>query len=702
MRKHLAPYRALLAYVFVVGLLAATRSAGAADPWMTTDAPDRYVFVGKAVWDIDAGQLVSKDGAPKTWLGPEVMKITGVTDRVFLPGNEKPAAGMATPGMIAPLDGTGGIRPTFDSQPQTNSMNQNSFWANQDRRRVVFIKDGDYWRGDIDWNAKPTPTIVNRKKVTSVGAFGPINMPLLWWGNTLIVWGDFDKTKPIVKIDLLAGATEELPTYDHTLDRDLPTRALTGAVSPGNCRVLRWSPAVINSYDVRTGKESAFANKYEHVGNLQNFDFTTQFKPYWPDDDTAYTLVSRDVAKLDFRNNRMDIVPAIDAGVNIRIASILPSGRYADAITNTGGGQGGPPVFKERFLLDLTNGQHIALPFDDQNSGVWLDDSKYLYYRDKGGLSVVGIWLYNRGDNANKRLGGGQLDMGRMVYLPKKNVVVAVSQQNGATLRKINLDGSGIQDLGNCELAVVTRMPDKTIDLGLGGSTTDLWKPVTVDMTALAPTAAPEAATGKVKLKELTKDESPDNQQFANYAYDYAESNYDLNQSYDPLKFAMIMLDAHKKQPQKQLAELLMNTDYSSAVDADHMGRRAKEQASYMMLGDSKTTADQKSKIAEQTGQAVHDAYAATPAPKASEFGNQFQKAFAAAKAAVLGGNADSAQTAAAHQPPPSPQTPQQQQHQQQQQSPSHMPGHSDVDRAANEAQKTKDTVNRLRGLFGN
>jgi hypothetical protein len=612
----------------------------------TTDAPDKYVFVGKSLWDVDAGQQVSPDGAPKTWLGGEVMKIAGVTDRVFLPGNEPPAAGMAAPGMIAPLDGSGGIGPKLDGKPLVDSMGRYSFWASADHHRVVFIQDGDYWRGEINWNAKPAPAIVNRKKVTSVGAFGPINVPLLWWGNTLIVWGDFDKAKPIVRIDLLTGTTDELPNYDHALDRDLLDRARRGAVSPDGARAFQWSSSLISSYDVRTGKASTIANKYEHVGNLGPVNFTSEFKPYWADDNTAYTMISRgDVAKLDFRNSRMDIVAKADETANHRVASILPSGRYADVIAFIPSHDSGP-TFKERYLLDLTSGQHIALPFDDRNSGKWLDDSKYLYYRDKGGLGVVGVWFYNRDDNSNKRLGGGQLDLGRMCYLPTKNVVVAVSQQNGATLRKINLDGSGIQDLGSCGMDIPTRMPDRTIDLGLGGgATADLWKPVTVDMTALAPNAAPEAATGKVKLKELTKNESPENQQFADYAYGYCETNAQLNESYDPVKFAMIMLDAHKKQPSTQFAMLLMNTDYSAAVDPEALRQRAHGQAAYALLNDSKLNDNQRSKIADQTGQLVHDAYAAEPKLSVKDFDTQFQKAFKSAKAAVLGATTPTAAT---------------------------------------------------------
>src|SRR6185295_9027275 len=121
------------------------------------------------------------------------------------------------------------------------------------------IQNGDYWRGEIDW---PHATIVNRKQVTQVGQFGPANAPILWWVNVLLVWGDFDKNKPIVRMDLISGATEEISDYNHTLGRVVNEYSAGVITSTGHCRVAKWTPAAFYSYDVRTGKTTSFQNKY--------------------------------------------------------------------------------------------------------------------------------------------------------------------------------------------------------------------------------------------------------------------------------------------------------------------------------------------------------------------------------------------------------------------------------------------------------
>jgi hypothetical protein len=384
----------------------------------------------------------------------------------------------------------------------------------------------------------------------------------------------------------------------------------------------------------------------------------------------------------------------------------MPGGRFADITILENGGTGGPGRgFLERYLLDLNSGKKLALPFDDKNSGTWIDDSKYLYYRDKGGLSAVGIWFYNRADNSNKRLGGGQVDFMRMVYLPKRNMIIGVSQQNGALLRKINLDGSGIQDLGPCDLAAVTKMPEESIDLGYTAQHADLWKPVTVDAAALAPTEAPQAATGKVKLDQTTKDLPEEQQQFADNAYDYATHNSELNNFYDPVKFAMIALDAHKAQPKQSLQALLQNMDYSSAADPGHIRRWAHDRTMQLPSIHPNLTPQQKEQIATRTGQLMFDAYSANPAPGIKEVDTLRAKYSKQAENSIVG---DQAQTAQQTQPQPQQTNAQNQQAQQQPQQPTaNQPGSSadnpqkKVDKAINQAEKAKDTVNKFKGLFG-
>lgn len=467
--------------IALVMMLFCHRPAAAESPWMDINSGDNFIFFGKSVWDVNTGQKISDAGAPLTWMGPETRRVAGVNDRVWQPGLDRTSPGMSPVGVLAPLNGGGKIF-TLDGKPQVDSNNASNFWVADDRRRIVWVQNGDFWRGEIDWGQN---TVVNRKQVTSVGAFNNASSPLLWWGNVLLVYGNFDKDKPVVRIDLLTGSTEEIETY-HVIENN-PGRNVA-LVSPSHCRIIKWSPSAIYSYDVRTNQPTVIANSFESEQHTSSMDFTAQFPPVWTDDETAYCLtINGYLVRLDFRNAAMEVL-ARPQSVVTKVQSILPGEKFADLVDSTGGGQSGPSMFKERYLLELQTAQRTALPFDDKCYGLWLDDAKYLYVREKGGLSSVGIWLYNLADGSNKRLGGGTIDTQRAMYLPKQNQVWAVSQQSGVTLRKINLDGSGIVDLGPCALAIPTRMPTETIDLGLSGTVADLWKPIAVDTTALVPT----------------------------------------------------------------------------------------------------------------------------------------------------------------------------------------------------------------------
>jgi hypothetical protein len=231
-----------------------------------------------------------------------------------------------------------------------------------------------------------------------------------------------------------------------------------------------------------------------------------------------------------------------------------------------------------------------------------------------------------------------------------------------------------------------------------------LWKPISVDASSLVATEAPEASTCKVKLQQLTKDMIDAQKKFADYAYDFAVGNAQLNAYYDPVKFAMIAVEAHKTNPSVSL-EHLINTglDYSTAVDPDHVAKWGHGQAEYYLATEQKLTPQQKTQIADRTAQSLHDAYAAAPPPKVADVNSLFQKCYNEAKA---GAGAPGA-TAAAPQPSPQQQPQQAGSPQQSQQQPPKPPDNtqakndSQVDKAVNEAHKAKGAVNKLKGLFG-
>jgi hypothetical protein len=689
--------------------LCLNRAAPAAEaaPWLQAETADKYVFVGKAVWEIESGKIVSPQGAPEVY--GTARRIVGVNDKLFdIPVSGVHPAGMTTPSLIEMLDGSSQQMPTLDGKAENDTGNGPAFWVNSDHRRVVWMQGGDYWRGEIDW---ATAKVVNRKQLTQLGVFNPMTKPLLWWGHLLFVHGNFDKAKPIVRINLASGEITELETY-RAFVVQADGRLM---VSPNACRVICVTPSVIYCYDVRTGRASMTRTKFEDLPSTRGRQLFVGLPPIWTDEDTIYSLDGAGyLARIDLRNSRMDVLqepPVIiqlEERAYTKVEGLVPGSHLIDIARMSSGGKSTHAIPRERFLFDVTNTQRTALPFDDSANGRWLDDSMFLYTKTQGGLSAVGTWLYDRTANSHKRLTGVSIDYDRMAVLKKQKQIWAVSQQAGTSLIRMNLDGSGSQNLGPCQLGMVRQMPgeDRAIDLGFASAKEDLWKPAAVDEAAIAATQPAEPPLGKLKLFELTKDASVDEKSFAELSYDYAGSNDYLTNYCDSVKFAMKLLDAHKADSQTPFSNLMINVDLSDVVDRDHLIRYGHEQALRTIGMDTKLTPDQKRQIADRAGPLLADAYFKQAKPNIKDMSLLFQSSLAAARDSVTG-------HAGTTPPPATPAQPAQANSQPKDNPPAQPPDNANkqppqkekpsrADQAAAErAKRAKEAADRIRGVIG-
>jgi hypothetical protein len=683
-------------------------------PWVSPDNAEKYVFLGKQVWEVDSGKIVSPTGAPDVF--DTSRWIVGVKDRLF----DGPPSGYHPPGIIAPgrivmLDGSLPQMPTLDGKMEQDTGSGPPFWTASDRRRVVWMERGDYWRGEIDWAAMK---VINRKQVTSLGAFTPMNRPFLWWGQLLLVWGNFDKDKPIVRINLATGEVTEMEKY-RAMEVNPQGGPSVSMVSPGAARIFVPTESVLFCYDVRTGKPTMFRNKFENltIGRSRGILFNAGPPPIWTDDETVYSADNAGfLARVDFRNSRMDILgtpPRTGVGqVWTKTIARVPDTHLLDIAmlpVSSGKSASGPPEPGKRFLWDVTTDKRTPLPFDDSATGTWVDSTTYLYVLTKGGQSTVGTWLYDRTSNATKRLSGNAVDLGRVVYLPKHKQAWAVSQQSGGNLIRLRLDGSPSENLGSCGLSIPQKMPavENAIDLGFTKEPKDLWQPVKVDEAALAATQPPEPPAGKIKLFDLTKDESADNKKFAEFAYDFCSMNASLNAYTDPVKFAMKVLDLHRGAPNTPLQNLIFQKDFSDCTDRDRLISHAHDQAYALMRSETNLTPEQQEKIADRTGQLFADDVAKHGNAQLRNSESLLRDAYAKARKEVTGESGTPAPVTGpgtptrGGQPTDSASTDSQQQQQsnsQQQQKKQQQP--STPDKTANDAQKAKDTANKLRGLF--
>jgi hypothetical protein len=375
----------------------------------------------------------------------------------------------------------------------------------------------------------------------------------------------------------------------------------------------------------------------------------------------------------------------------------LPGGRYVDITTHTGGGHGGPAMPTTRYLLDITTGQRNKLPFGSDVPGVWLDDNYYLYTVSQGGLSSIGTWVYDRSTNSTRRLIGKSFDGGRMAYSKKKKQVWAVSQQSGISLLKLNLDGTGSTNLGTCELAPPFLLPsDDPIDLGFSNTTVDLWKAPAVDEKAIAATQPAEPPAGKIKLMEMTKDYPADQQEFAEQAYDYSQTNAMLGNYCDSIKVAMKVLAARKDQNQP-VGNYFAMLKFDDCADRDRITQWAHDHTMDFAVGQS-NTGDEKRAIADKVGPCVADAYFKDAKPDLNKMEMLFQQCLKehggtpGQPVAASNTQAHPAAHPAAGSQPPQPNNPTTQPAKQAQ---------SNVDKAADKAKKAKNTADKIKGIFG-
>ncbi|HMB96384.1 MAG TPA: hypothetical protein VKK61_10125, partial [Tepidisphaeraceae bacterium] len=226
----------------------------------------------------------------------------------------------------------------------------------------------------------------------------------------------------------------------------------------------------------------------------------------------------------------------------------------------------------------------------------------------------------------------------------------------------------------------------------------DLWKAPVIDQAALAATQPADPPVGKMLLMQQISSETPENQQFAQQAYDYIKANAALSDFYDPIKFAVKMLDAHKTQPSEALSNLVTKVDLKDTVDHDSIVKYGHDQAAGAVANDTRLTADQKTQIADRTGQTLADSFVKDPSFDMNHINQLYSASYHSARNSVLG------QTQTAGTPPPQPaQQASAQQNNANPNSQSSQPNDPEakLDRAVGKAQKGKDTVSQIRGLFG-
>ena len=89
-----------------------------------------------------------------------------------------------------------------------------------------------------------------------------------------------DTFKPVVRIDLVTGTTDEMETY-RAFEVNPNGRLLSSLVSPHGCRVVSVTSSVIYCYDVRTGKATLTRNKFEDIPSTRGRQLFISLPAIW-------------------------------------------------------------------------------------------------------------------------------------------------------------------------------------------------------------------------------------------------------------------------------------------------------------------------------------------------------------------------------------------------------------------------------------
>ena len=583
-------------------------------PWRDPQDAANYVLIGSNIWNIATGESA---GALTRWSGTPHL-VANHLNLVLFHEKEKMTAGFTdSPPHLVSIGAEKAISPPIDN----NASNRKAeACMASDYRRMVIFENGDIWRADFDWAKND---IVNKKRLTTNGLFSfGHTQALLWCGNTLYLDGRFSEEKPIVKVDLLTGAVDEIPTYD-VFKRQKYAADHYMFINPTGDFCFSPHGDVLNTYDAQSGKPGTVRNTVQgkQHGRPITINVLTQgTKLAWIDPNTILCGVESggvDEEPLVRMNVRTGGSTTLDQRPGLfKEVTLLPGDRFAE-ILFAPFDVPGKKVRAERYVIDVTNGAQTKVPYSPETLRHWVDSEQCIYAKTSGGINEVGTWLFNRATSEVRKLCSTPCDSAFAKLLPEKGEVCFSATVNGQHLCRVKLNGENFIQLSCNEYAEAT---DTTpIDLGLDQDSKPLWQPVSYTVQQPVQAKPQEASPDKpgdwFNVIEATKNESPEMQQWAREAYDYVTSNMFLNDFYDPAKLTVKFLNAHRARPDASLTGIVSKTDYKDCVSRPKVEQWAYLRTTQVMRD---LPADTLEKAAREVGRLVADAYVADPIPSAA------------------------------------------------------------------------------------
>jgi hypothetical protein len=352
---------------------------------------DRLILVDNDLYDIDTGAVIFRH-----WLEKDMPQ------RLFYDGGTKKLIAQYQLGFVCyNLNGT----------VQATLLQQFKPAMSRDLKWMLYVKDKDIWRADIDWNEFK---LVNERKITSIEQFWAQNFAeniFFWTDETLIV----RNLNTLLRVNLETG--DERPVR-------IPLEGITGRRSPDTRSLVGLQGRQFYCYDVDSDTA-----KTVPVGRGAINDYQ------WLGNDKCVAIASlKTVVLYDRPINALTVVAALPFPC-FKIGDPSPDGRFAFCLDRG-----------KWVLVDLK--QNTATPVTGGAGICWVSNDTFAFSREVPDTELRGIWLQTAGEGERRVSEEPYLVNRAGPVLTELKFAEVVVFATALGLSKMEPDGTGLTEVG--------------------------------------------------------------------------------------------------------------------------------------------------------------------------------------------------------------------------------------------------------------
>ncbi|MEM8739100.1 MAG: hypothetical protein AAGG38_11570 [Planctomycetota bacterium] len=438
-------------------------------------------------------------------------------------------------------------------------------WVHEDLRRVLYVKNGDFYRATINWESG---AIEASEQLTELGVFDR-PQALAWSGDHVFFYVGFDVEKPVLRLNAKTGEYEEIDWFNNTGVAPAlykPGRSVGFTLSPDGTTALFASTQIVTFVDLQNGEKTVMpppktnenlARVTPGIGNIEGFQWL----------DSSRVLVQTaswgHCYLIDLAGPTAHYIDLpIDARRSPRESIRIESGVLSDqhVIFQVDYSAAGLSPKTSFFVWDLDTLDVSPLegeaPFNTrltrggQSDAYWVDDRWFVFVRDDGGLSGIGTWLYDRQDGSIRRL-TAKRDLGDFSLSPTGDAFLYI---DGGTIHTMSFEGKSAELIKSHSFAPYQPQP---FDLGWGEPLAQAWNnpPVTPVLGSRPELALDQGEDTAIFRLVKAMEGKPSDQIVTGYTMLRAISeNFALSRYYDP--FGMTLLAIQIREENKNTEEI--------------------------------------------------------------------------------------------------------------------------------------------------